>query len=395
MMAQGQERTVAAVCAAIQEQAREGDLFWRSSPPRDYTTGILFGGFNAAILGAEPLNRLDPRWITEGERISNGFTPREGSMPGEILLFTRGEPDLRSGTIGLDGAAHVMAEPAWNAVQIDRPLPNPHEAAPSTKDLSELLPLERIPYRTEGGIRYFDVRDKYESDRLLGFEPMQMLRRLAAELVPKLRTTAPDPKPGTSDGIWDEITAELAACRLAMTLNIKVDPVDDDALKARELVSGADFTKSAERMKFVRCFRDATEIERALLTDSSDGAFEEEAGPGYEAVSPFLGKAEWNQILAAKTRSAGWILLVEAVKNSCSMCRAAKDREIAYLHYIPDMSEDLAEYYATGLTAGGRIAGILRLSTGNFELALTPEELHGNFSADLTWIPAPVSAIGQ
>ena len=395
-----EQNTIAGVCNAIQEQVREGELFWRANPPRDYSTGCLFGGFNAAILGADPMNKLDPRWITEGERITAGFTTRTGAKPCPVLIFTHGEPNLRTGVIDLADNndsdpgrfTHVMTEKVWNAVSIDSNLPNPYERVTS-EDLSVLLPLERIPYKTENGIKYFDVKEKFESGRLLGFEPLEMLRSLTTSLLPKIRTSTNDPTPGTADSVYDKITIELASCRLANILGIKIDNTDANALDIRQAITNLDLSKESERMKFVRCFTDATELERALLNDSSEDLIEEEAGPGYQAVEPFLGATEWNQILSAKTHSAGWILIVEALKSNCQMCKEAADQETAYLRYIPDITDDLAEFYATNLTEDGRINGIFKISGGAFDLSLTPDELHGNFSADVTWIPAPVSAL--
>lgn len=386
--------TVRSVCNALKKQAGDGEFFWRSAPPKDYTTGMLFGGFNFAILGTDPVNALDQRWLTDGERIASRMNPSSGAAPARILLFTRGEPNFRDGVIGDGGSWFVTSEDAWNVTQMSRSIPMPRmrmREIGTARDLRELLPLERIPYKSRGGIAYFNMIDKFDKEASLAFSPLELLRRLAAAVIPAVRTTGEaDPVPGTPDAAFDELTCEIASCRIAATLNIPIG-LDSYSGRIREIIMGLDFEKAENRMKMARSFADASEIERTLLTQSSSG-IDELPEAGYEEVEPFLGVAEWNNIVRSDTHSQAWTLIIEGVKECIKQCRAAQMRDTAYLRYIPETNDELLEFYATGLSDSG-IDGVILTSSGKFQITLAPDELHGSFTADLTWVPAPLSAI--
>lgn len=384
------------LCEQFKDQVvRQGYMFWRTDPPRDYMTGLLFNGINFLILGLNSSNRIDHRWISEGVRKSSGLNLRSDAKKEKVLIFTYGKPDFKKGFIKLDETIHMFSIDCWNITMIDGILPM---ASASTKSLTDILPLIKIPYKNKEGITYFNIRNKLTeraSKNALALDPLTVLRELCNSFLPRIRTvTRDDPILGTQSASFDELTVEIASCRIAHTLGCKT-PLDSHAVYIRKLIKQINLSDPEHQLMLARVFRDASVLEEQLLTEEE---MQDEILLNYEIVNPLISVEEWDLLVNTETATAAKQLLLEKLMRACEDCKNSDTDDLAYIRYISDLNDEIqdpeaeiTEFYATSLSKDGKINGILKTINGNLRISLSPEVLWANFTVEITHIPQQIN----
>ena len=383
--------TLSELCQTLQKEITSGKFFWRSNPPIEYSSGLLFKGINFAILGLNKLNELENRWITEGDRQLNHFNLKTNCGKAEkILIFTKNHPDFVHGTLENSLDTWMFSVEAWNTSQLNAGIPPMSEPK---KTLSEIIPLIKIPFATPTGIGYFDIqkklkeqRDKFSPKEKMGINPLEVLRKLCYQKLPEIKTsTYEDNIPGSSDQVYEDLTVELASCRIATTLGCMLT-IDDYAAHIKASFEKLNLKSASAQLKILRAFADASTLEEYLLyeQDTPDELKD------YELIEPFVSKKEWQQIIESETNTAAWSLIIDNLLQNASECRKANSNDIAYLRYLCVLPEQELEFYATSLTADGEISGILKTKQGNLQITLNPESLHNTFTLEITHKPVVV-----
>ena len=374
------------ICNDFKDQVvRQGYLFWRTDPPRDYMTGLLFKGLNFLILGLNPFNRIDHRWISEGNRKKSQLHLKEDAVAQKIIIFSV-EKDFDN--------IEIFSTTCWNVQMLDAGLP---PATSSTKSLTDVLPQIKIPFKNEHGIAYFSVRKKIQEGAFknaLALDPLSFLRELCCSYLPRIRTVSyDDPVAGTQDAAYDELIVEIASCRIAHTLGC-MTPLDAHAGYIRKLVSRLKFDEPKHQLMLSRAFRDASELEERLLTedDISDEFLQ------HDLVNPFVSPEEWDLLINDDLATAAKQMLLENLIRACDECRKSDTDDIAYIRYISDLNDEITdteaevtEFYATSIQGDGTINGILKTSRGNLRISLDPEVLWANFTVEITHVPHQIN----
>lgn len=395
----------------IQAFCNEGKMFWRETPPVDYTTGIQFEGINALILGTSPFNRGENRWLTDAELHEAGLSVQQGTQPENIVLYVNGTPDVNKGTVEWGDRAALVGINAWSAFFVEHATSGRYSSLARERtqaaDLSAVLPLGQIPFRDENGVRYFNLSryDRFGYDGIhhggkLDMKPVKFFRNLAMSYIARILHSDGDmPVPGSQDAVFDALTAELAASRLCHTLNCKIDSADRETAVLRDQLNALPLNDE-NRMGIVRAFADAAYIETQLLSNEPpENAYDLDNYEEIAFLKPIIGEQEWYMICAEERRTAAYTLMIENLKANVKNLKEAKDGTIARLRYLSDLSdEESSEFYATSYDpAANEISGVLSLD-GNgegFRMSFDPEVLHSSFSVDLTWTPCKVSDIDK
>lgn len=388
--------TVADLCSKLQTEVAQGNLFWRTNPPRSYKTGMLYKGLNFLILGLHPLNNVEPRWLTDGERIDDALNLKNGASPAKIVKFSDFDVDFHTKKItpSLTSITNIFSIDCWNTTQLDAALP---QVSANTHTLLELLPLIKIPFKAVNGTPYFDAISHIDENGkvafnaidpkrdLLDFEPLTFLRTLADQILTDNATAVGiTTVPGTTDAIYWDLALELASCRVAFTMGCNI-PLDPFANNIRQKIANLDLTDPTEQMKLLCAFADASLVEEKLLSQNPD---EPPIGiDNYTLVDPFIDPVEWEQLMLSDPNTIAWTIAVDRLKDSCERCRKNSNDEMVYLRYISDLKDQRLEFYASGIDTNGDIKGYLSSGDGDFPLTIRPEVLWNSFSIEMTFEP--------
>lgn len=389
------ESPVAALCNKFKKQVSQGQFFWRTKPPRSYMRGMLYSGINFCILGLDELNEFDERWLTEGDlSVQNYLALKPQQEEKRILVYIDGNADQTTGEIS-DNTQNisVFSTSAYNVLQLNDKVPEKNLQLRQL-DLSIMLPESKIPYRTANGVTYFSARKQLAeiNEEDLAVEPLKFLRHICQLVLQKMHLNDKDaPKPGSKFSYFDQLTIEIASCRIAHTLACAT-PMDEYIRQFMQMTSKVNFNSPEMQMYFLKAFADATTIERSLLTQNE---FDEPDESMPDFMRDLISPDEWSDIVS-NANSGAFSLIVEDLKQSCLQCSNARNSNIAYLRYIADATDDRSlEFYATSLTDEGNIVGLFKTENELIPIQLEKESLFANFNVDITFSPCKVNELEQ
>lgn len=352
------------VCSRLCKQFSSGYLFWHHNPPRNYSTGLLLSGTNFMLCGANPLNEVDNRWLTRNELTRNDFTVHREAQAQPFIIWS--DNCIKHGRILPCDICSVLSIEAYNAWQLNPPPESPQPKYETPEIIGKLSP---YPYKTLHGIKLFAIPENKNPGDYIYDSALSLLREKHKHLIL-----------GSTDDVWNRITADITMCKMLYTLGCK--PYDEKHYDITlALLAKIKFDSAAERLKLLRCFTIADRCVETLLAQT----YEEPSIP--DELKSFISTVTWK-----KLQTLGTTEQINTLKHNAKLCAENRSPNLLTMCFIAIADNESLEFYAQK-AENGHICGILKNGGLSLEAALPLKTLQNTFIPDLSFSPCSSSTL--
>ena len=362
------QQNLHSLCNNLRQQFSSGYLFWYTNPPRNYSTGLLLSGSNFMLCGANPLNELDNRWLTQNEIKLNDFTVHAEAKAQPLIIWS--DMCIKQGRILPCDFCSILSIDAYNAWQ----LTPPPELLKHTNfvDLNAISKLSPYPYKTLKGLAAFEVpKDKNLCDYIYS-NILNLLRKQS-----KTHLIF-----GSKEDAWNRITANISLCKILFTLGYKpqVDCFYDITLS---ILNRLTFDNPEDRLALFKCFSAADSCIAQLLTASNAN----NSIPDH--LKYFINGSTWEKI-----KTLGSEEQIMKLKINTKSCKENSEINFFTLRFITNTDNETLEFYCSTLEKD-KVQGLLKSGNLILPVSLSLTTLKNMFTPDLSFSPCSKSSLND